>query len=92
MKPCGVLLFLVVLWKITEPVAVVEVQAVKTAHLFDFLFPCREAVLPDTIGFRLKRVKSDIIPVLYESFKDSLFGIFLSEPIGADWFFIALWG
>lgn len=83
MKPCGILLFLIVLRKIAEPIAVVEIQAVKPTDLLDFLFPCGNTVLPDNIAFRLKRLEHNIIPIGDKPFKDFFFGVFLAEPVSA---------
>ena len=64
MKPCVILLFVLVLRKVAEPVTVMEIQTIKTADLFDFVLPRLQTVLPDMVGFGLERSKSDIVPVL----------------------------
>ena len=88
-KPRRILLFLIVLRKVAEPIAVVEIQAIQTADLLDFVFSCGQAVLPDNIGLWLERLEHDIIPVGNKPFKDFLFGVFLAEPVSPYRFFAA---
>lgn len=90
MKPCGILLFPFILWKIAEPVTIMKIQAVQTADLFDFILPRLQTVLPDTVGLWLKRNESDIIPVLNQPLQYPLLCVFLTEPIGSYRFSLPL--
>ena len=90
MKPRRILLFLIVLRKVAEPIAVVEIQAIQTADLLDFVFSCGQTVLPDDIGLWLERLEHDIIPISNQPFKDFLFGVFLAEPVSPYRLFAAL--
>ena len=90
MKPRRILLFLIVLRKVAEPIAVVEIQTIQTADLLDFVFSCGQAVLPDDIGLWLERLEHDIITIGNKPFKDFLFGVFLAEPVSPYRLFAAL--
>ena len=82
-------MFLIVFRKVAEPITVVEIQAIQTADLLDFVFSCGQAVLPGDIGLWLERLEHDIITIGNKPFKDFLFGVFLAEPVSPYRFFTA---
>ena len=87
---CVILLSCLVLRQIAEPVTVVKVQPIQTADFSNSVAPCCEPVLLRSVGFRLKRLKADVVTVFNEPLHNALFGVFLTEPVQSDGAFIAL--
>ena len=87
---CAILLSCLVLRQIAEPVAVVKVQPIQAADFSNSVVPCSEPVLLRSVGFRLERLKVDVVTVFNEPLCNALFGVFLTEPVQSDRVFIAL--
>ena len=87
---CVILLSCLVLRQIAEPVAVVEVQPVQTAHLGNFVAPVCEPVLLRSAGLGLERLEVDAVPVLNEPLGNSILGILIAEAVEPDGTLVAL--
>ena len=85
-----ILLSRLVLRQIAEPVAVVEIQSMQTSDFTDFVTPCSESVLFRSVGFRLERLKINVVTVFNESLGYSFLGVFLTESVQSEGAFIVL--
>ena len=87
---CVILLSCLVLRQIAEPVAVVEVQPVQTAHLGNFVAPVCEPVLLRSAALGLERHEVDAVPVLNEPLGNSILGILIAEAVEPEGTLVAI--
>ena len=59
MKPCIILFS--AFWQDTELVAVMQIQPIQSADLFDFVFSCGQSVLCDSYRFLYKRNDENLL-------------------------------
>ena len=75
-KPCGILFF--VFRQITQLIAVMQIQPIQSADLFDFVFSCGQAVLSDSYRFFCKGNDKQLL-IFHKPTLDCVLGIIFSE-------------